>query len=424
MRRRTLLGGALASLVVPVAGPLAAPSTSQARRLVVVFANGGWDATLTIDPKLGNPAIDGPEVDQDPTVAEDVDALATIAGIPIVENLAKRSAVSAFFQRWGSQTTVVNGVWVGSIAHDPCRWRMLSGRVDGRGPDVVAMAGATLGQSFPLGSIDTSGLALAGPLAPSMGSVGARSQLEMLLNPQASPPSPLGPSPAFAPSARERSAVRQFLEARVSQRHEAWTQAYPAAYAALAEAQERADRLVEEQEALVRGLEIGSAPSISSLVTTTIELLRNDVCSSVLLDSGHRWDTHENNVNQHNHFNTLFADLSLLMGALEEAGLLDSTLVAVLSEMGRTPRLNAALGKDHWPHASAMMMGGPVRGGRVLGATDDLQESLPVDLATGEVDAAGAILRYDNLVAGILAMLDVDHDPYLPGIVPFLGPVA
>ena len=96
-------------------------------------------------------------------------------------------------------------------------------------------------------------------------------------------------------------------------------------------------------------------------------------------------------------------------------------MVAVLSEMSRTPKRNDALGKDHWPHTSALLLGGPVRGGRVLGATDGLQESLPMDLATGAVDPAGTLLRYDNLAAGLLAMLDVDPGPWLPGSEPFLG---
>ena len=62
---------------------------------------------------------------------------------------------------------------------------------------------------------------------------------------------------------------------------------------------------------------------------------------------------------------------SALVGDLDRLGLLDSTLVVAAGEFGRTPRLNAAGGRDHWPSASsAVLAGGGFSGGRVIGATD------------------------------------------------------
>jgi hypothetical protein len=93
------------------------------------------------------------------------------------------------------------------------------------------------------------------------------------------------------------------------------------------------------------------------------------------------WDTHKDN------FNTLKnrllppADvaISALLQDLAMRGLLESTLVLVMGEFGRTPRIgqvimNAATdkaGRDHWPHAyTVLVAGGGVRGGQVFGATD------------------------------------------------------
>lgn len=62
---------------------------------------------------------------------------------------------------------------------------------------------------------------------------------------------------------------------------------------------------------------------------------------------------------------------SSLLKDLQERGMLDSTLVVAMGEFGRTPRLNAGGGRDHWPGAWSMVMaGGGVRGGQVIGATD------------------------------------------------------
>ena len=60
-----------------------------------------------------------------------------------------------------------------------------------------------------------------------------------------------------------------------------------------------------------------------------------------------------------------------LIQDLEDRGLLKETVVAVLSEFGRTPRLNPRGGRDHYPDAwTNFLCGGSIRGGQVVGSTD------------------------------------------------------
>lgn len=62
---------------------------------------------------------------------------------------------------------------------------------------------------------------------------------------------------------------------------------------------------------------------------------------------------------------------SALIDDLDQRGLLDSTLVVAWGEFGRTPRVNNDAGRDHYPNVfSAAVAGGPIRGGRVLGESD------------------------------------------------------
>jgi hypothetical protein len=62
---------------------------------------------------------------------------------------------------------------------------------------------------------------------------------------------------------------------------------------------------------------------------------------------------------------------SALIEDLDQRGLLDSTLVLAWGEFGRTPRVNANAGRDHYPNVfSAALAGGPVKGGRVVGESD------------------------------------------------------
>ena len=63
--------------------------------------------------------------------------------------------------------------------------------------------------------------------------------------------------------------------------------------------------------------------------------------------------------------------IATLISDLDERGMLDSTLVLVLGEFGRTPKINKDAGRDHWSNAmSVLMAGGGTPGGLTLGATD------------------------------------------------------
>lgn len=65
------------------------------------------------------------------------------------------------------------------------------------------------------------------------------------------------------------------------------------------------------------------------------------------------------------------ATIAALIDDLDQRGLLESTLVCVLGEFGRTPKINKDAGRDHWSNAMSILMAGAgIRGGQVIGATD------------------------------------------------------
>lgn len=85
------------------------------------------------------------------------------------------------------------------------------------------------------------------------------------------------------------------------------------------------------------------------------------------------WDTHDHNFQ--NLKNTLLPatdqGVSALLKDLDSRGLLDETLVVWMGDMGRTPRINASAGRDHWSFCySIVMAGGGIRGGQVYGSSD------------------------------------------------------
>ena len=84
------------------------------------------------------------------------------------------------------------------------------------------------------------------------------------------------------------------------------------------------------------------------------------------------WDTHLNNHAGHQELlKPLDPALAALVRDLRRHGLLERTVVMCGGEFGRTPRINPANGRDHWPHGFTMALaGGGLRGGQVIGATD------------------------------------------------------
>lgn len=73
---------------------------------------------------------------------------------------------------------------------------------------------------------------------------------------------------------------------------------------------------------------------------------------------------------------SLDSAVAALMDDLVRLDLLESTLVVVMGEFGRTPRINAVGGRDHWPRVfSALLFGGSIEAGQVIGSSDSLGES-------------------------------------------------
>ncbi len=112
------------------------------------------------------------------------------------------------------------------------------------------------------------------------------------------------------------------------------------------------------------------------------------------------WDHHTKIFEAYkgDHVKRLDLGVAALISDLDQRGLLDNTLVLLLGEFGRTPKVNKDAGRDHWPHAmSVLMAGGGVPRGAVVGATD----------AKG-YHAAESVYRPEDFAATIYTKMGVD----------------
>jgi uncharacterized protein (DUF1501 family) len=99
------------------------------------------------------------------------------------------------------------------------------------------------------------------------------------------------------------------------------------------------------------------------------------------------WDTHVDNFNQVKALSQVLDPAwATLMRDLRDRGLLSSTLVVWMGEFGRTPKINADAGRDHWPGCyTVVLAGGGIRGGQVVGASDSIG-AYPKDRPTTPAD--------------------------------------
>src|SRR5690242_921911 len=110
---------------------------------------------------------------------------------------------------------------------------------------------------------------------------------------------------------------------------------------------------------------------------------------------GGHWDSHEKNFSMLRDYNLPMLDrvYTALVEDLSQRGLLDSTLVVVMGEMGRSPRINGKAGRDHWPQCGfALFTGGGTRAGLVYGATDK-QAGYPIDHPVTPGDVVATIYQ-------------------------------
>lgn len=402
--RRQLLAFGAALAAVP---RRARAGEAVDRKFLFVYASGGWDPTYVFAPGLDPATVDG-----DPE-----GRLAYAGDIPFVDS-ASRPSVARFFERFGPACAVINGMEVRSLTHERSRQLVLCGSREGDVDDWPTAIAAGRSELY-LPHLVLTGPAFAGRNASAVTRLGANDQLTLLLSGEYVDRAT--PALSALNSTRGEQAAA-FARARA----EAWAARLPSGRAATwgAELLTTYDR-VELCRSIESEIAIGGSGGdqfipVPDRVQAALRCFAGGYsrCAMVehlgLYDRG--WDSHSNNSTQGDNFELLFSDLADILDDLAATAgqgggsLLDETTVVVLSEMGRTPRLNSSAGKDHWTYTSAMLIGAGVRGGQVVGAFDDGLNGSPVNLATGGVDASGSIILPEHLGATLALLAGLDPE--------------
>jgi uncharacterized protein (DUF1501 family) len=424
MNRRDLLkwtGGLAAATALATAarttklafgGPRAAGARS---RLLLVFAQGGWDTSYALDPKAP-PDVDVPS-----------GAARLYGNLDVFVDDTARPNVSEFFNRYASHTAIIRGIATASVAHAECAKRIATGTRDETNPDMGAIVAHDNGNALPMPYLILGDTAYTGPYAVSAGRVGATNQIIALLDKDARYDTG---GTGFATDDAENALLARYAGASADRAR--------AVRGANGYNRKRVDDFVEaiDRAERLRGVRDGFGNRGRTLqfadqIDLALQALQTGISQTVMMNTRQGWDTHDTNDDQALNHEETFGSLTYLLEQLEalpgvETGkkMIDDTTVVVISELSRTPQLNSNLGKDHWPVTSAMAIGAGVAGGRAYGATNAKMEAEQVDFTTGAVSGSGKTLMTSNFVAGALAACGVDPAAHLPGVEVFDAFVA
>jgi len=371
----------------------AAVPTKPPKRLIMVMAQGGWDTTWALDPKVQSARCDVP-----------LGARRMFGNLDVYDHVS-RPNVSTYFTRHADKSAIVRGISVSSVSHNECVKRMATGTRSERNPDMGAIVATDNGLALPLPYLILGDTAFAGEFAVSAGRVGATNQIVGLLD---------------APTTGAEDAILSHYADATVNRVQATRGALGYNKRRLSDFStsiERGKKLIPVRAGFGAA---GRTLTLANQVDLAVDAIAGGISQAVMLNTRLGWDTHDTIGDQAGFHETTFGALTTLVDELtarpgREAGtkMIDDTVVVCFSEFSRTPKLNANNGKDHWPVTSAVVIGGGIRGGRAYGATNDGNEAETVNFATGARSATGMTLMSNHFVAGVLTACGIDPVSHL-----------
>jgi uncharacterized protein (DUF1501 family) len=414
--RRTILKGAGGLLAWGLTDAARAASAAPDRKLLFVFAPGGWDPTRVFADGFDTDGVD----------MEAGSERATAGRLPYIDH-GSRPSVRAFFEAEHHRALVVNGVMVRSIAHEICTMIAMTGTSSGLAPDWPAIVANSDTDGFTLPHLVLDGPSFPGDLGVAVARSGVNGQLEALVSGAAHDWS--ADPPVSGPDRVSESLVDRYMLRRAQAREQASVSAIEQRLTG--DFRKSMDKLAALKD-LRHTTDFTAGADLVDQASVAADLFAQGVtrCATLSYTGADRagWDTHADNDNQQALlWEGLFQGLTQLMAELDMrtapsgARLSEETLVVVLSEMGRTPAKNLLDGKDHWPYTSAMLLGAGITGDRAIGGFGPGFTGMPLDPATADVVEDGPLLSAEALGATILAAAGVDPEPYVSGVAPISG---
>lgn len=364
---------------------------------VVFNAAGGWDTTYLMDPKGIN------EINR-LYQAGDILTAGQHKFAPNEKQIESGLSNEKFFQKYGEELLVCNGLDYSVNNHSPCSRYMATGKLDSLAyPTFAALVAGCRGSDVPLAFLTFGNYSATGNLVP-MSRVPYLNSLSRLANADGVQGNPRSPYHDDFVSRKIEQALQRKMQTRIQQtelpRIERSRNMLFAAQMN-SKALERITPFIPKttpKERLARQADIALAS------------FKAGVCVSANLSIG-QFDSHANNDrDQMKLIPELLAGVDYLFNKAADLKIRDKLVVVIQSEMGRTPNYNKGNGKDHWSIGSIMFLGTGIRGNRSIGATDEKQFLIPVNPKTLESDAKATVrLRPEHIHESLRELAGIDQ---------------
>ena len=371
---------------------------------VLVNASGGWDPTSLCDPKGTLDSEEGV------TTANPMNKSYLQRNIATVGNIryAPVGGATAFFEKYGSELVVINGIDTSTNGHDSGSRHIWSGRLAEGYPSFGALVAGAKSKTSPMAFLSNGGFDFTGGLVAPTRS-GNTGPLARLAFPNRSDPA--NATSTFHSNDTEEL-VRNAQRARLNrQRAKETLPAYASSFGLLFAARTGEAEVQNLTTHLPATLDQSNNP-LRRQAQVAIAAYKAGLTVAANLNVG-GFDTHSNHdQSQISALTRLLEGIDFFMVEAERQGVRDRVIVVVGSDFGRTPGYNDGNGKDHWSITSMMAMGAGIRGNRVVGGTTDRHRALGIDTSTLlPVESGGLILRPEHVHHALRRHAGIDADP-------------
>ena len=363
---------------------------------VIVEAQGGWDVTMSFDPK-------GRETGINRTYSQgDVLTSGNIAYAPGV------ASQTAFFEQNYQDLIAINGINVATNSHPAGLRYTWTGRSDNANyPTFAALVAAIRAPGaavpyFALGGYAANGgvVSASGLAHPShFSKVSQYDHYD-------------GTHNAFVDD-ETRALMNQTRQDQAARRGRSFSSPQ-------SQRTRNAMFLAQHNLESIRDVESFIPPDLpggafEQKVALGMATYKAGACVSLNLKAGGNFDSHsDNDARQLTDLDNFFSAMQMLLDMAERFDIRDKIVLIASSDFSRTPRYNNADGKDHWSVGSMLVMAPGLSGNRVIGATDEGQFSLGLDPVTTHVSDApdAVVLRPEHVHRCLRRYAGIDDHPY------------
>jgi hypothetical protein len=311
-----------------------------------------------------------------------------------------------FYEEFGNELLVLNGLDYSVNNHSPCSRYMASGKLDSLAyPTFAALVAACKGTACPLSFLTFGNYSATGNLV-AMSRVPYLPSLKRIANADAIDGNERAPyHDEFAIASIEQALGEQ----RTDRMQQPLLPRQQRAENMLYAAQVNSKALARVTPHIPKGI---PKQRLAQQAEIALASFKAGACVSANLSIG-QFDSHANNdVDQMKLIPEFLEGIAYMLHRAEELQIREKLVVIVQSEMGRTPSYNNGNGKDHWSIGSIMFLGPGIQGNRVIGATDEKQFAKPLAPKTLAIrNEAGIRVRPEHIHEALRQYAGISDHP-------------